>query len=78
MSQLSKLGGKKGYSYDNILWKLLGFIDRLLNGARLNRERRHPLEIRPGDAVCFLSILDGKAPTLLGLFVELKIPEEKK
>lgn len=53
MSQLSKLGGKKGYYYDNILWKLLGFIDRLLNGARLNRERRHPLEIRPGDAVCF-------------------------
>jgi hypothetical protein len=78
MSQLTKLGGKKGYYYDNILWKLLGFIDRLLGGTRLNRGRRHPLEIRPGDAVGFFSILDGKAPTLLGLFVEPKIAEEKK
>ena len=53
-SQLTELGGKKGYDYGNILWKRRAFIDRLLDGAGLNRGSRHPSEIKPGDAVDFL------------------------
>lgn len=74
--QLVKIGGDEGYYYGNFLWKLRGTFDRLLGGAGHKRGRRHPTEIRTGDALDFFRVMDINAPELLRLVVEMKIPGE--
>jgi hypothetical protein len=71
-----KIGGNRGYYYGNFLWKLRGTIDRILGGSGHKRGRRHPTEIRTGDALDFFRVMDVKAPVLLRLVVEMKIPGE--
>ena len=75
-NQLIKIGGEKGYFYGNSLWKLRGFIDRILGGAGLNRGRRDSFKLRSGDAVDFFRVINLKAPGLLRLVAEMKIPGE--
>jgi uncharacterized protein YbjT (DUF2867 family) len=71
-----KIGGQTGYYFADLLWKLRGEIDRLLGGIGLRRGRRHPTELRSGDAIDFFRVLDVKAPYLLRLLVEMKLPGE--
>jgi uncharacterized protein YbjT (DUF2867 family) len=75
-NQLIKIGGEKGYFYGSFLWKLRGIIDRIIGGVGLNRGRRHPEELREGDALDFFRVLNLKAPILLRLFAEMKLPGE--
>ncbi len=75
-NQLIRIGGEKGYFYGNFFWKLRGLIDRIFGGAGLNRGRRNPAELRPGDALDFFRVLNLKAPGLLRLVVEMKMPGE--
>lgn len=74
--RLITIGGEKGYFYGGPLWRLRGFIDRIIGGAGLNRGRRHPEELREGDALDFFRVLNLKAPVLLRLFAEMKLPGE--
>ena len=75
-NQLIKIGGEKGYFYGSFLWKLRGIIDRMIGGAGLNRGRRHPSDLREGDALDFFRVLNLRAPILLRLFAEMKLPGE--
>lgn len=75
-NQLVKIGGSRGYYYGNFLWKIRGAIDRMLGGAGHKRGRRHPTEIGTGDALDFFRVMDVKAPELLRLVVEMRIPGE--
>ena len=36
------IGGDRGWSYADLIWRIRGMIDRLLGGAGLRRGRRHP------------------------------------
>jgi uncharacterized protein YbjT (DUF2867 family) len=47
------LGGNRGWLIFNIAWRLRGMIDRLIGGVGFRRGRRHPDEVRVGDAVDF-------------------------
>ena len=47
------LGGDRGWLYANWLWRLRGIADRFVGGPGLRRGRRHPDELRIGDAVDF-------------------------
>jgi uncharacterized protein YbjT (DUF2867 family) len=48
-----RIGGSHGWVHANLLWKIRGFIDRVLGGVGLNRGRRDPNHLRVGDSVDF-------------------------
>jgi uncharacterized protein YbjT (DUF2867 family)/uncharacterized protein YndB with AHSA1/START domain len=73
---LVRIGGETGWYYGKTLWSLRGWIDRLLGGSGLRRGRRHPREIRPGDALDFFRVLEVEPPRRLLLLAEMKLPGE--
>jgi uncharacterized protein YbjT (DUF2867 family) len=70
-----RIGGDNGWYHGNFLWRLRGFIDRLVGGVGLRRGRRHPSEIGVGDALDFWRVLKVEAPGYL-LLAEMKVPGE--
>lgn len=71
------LGGQKGWPAMKWAWRLRGRIDRLIGGTGLRRGRRHPTELRPGDALDFWRVLvaDRERGRLM-LYAEMKLPGE--
>ena len=51
-------------------------IDRLFGGVGLRRGRRHPVELRIGDALDFWRVLDVSPKKRLLLLAEMKVPGE--
>ena len=68
------LGGKRGWLYYDILWRLRGLLDRLVGGVGFRRGRRHPDEVRVGDAVDFWRVEAVQPGQLLRLRAEMKVP----
>jgi uncharacterized protein YbjT (DUF2867 family) len=68
------LGGKRGWLYFNSVWQLRGIVDRLFGGVGLRRGRRHPSEVRVGDAVDFWRVEAVEPSRLLRLRSEMKDP----
>lgn len=73
---VARLGGDTGWYGADILWQARGLIDRLLGGPGLRRGRRHPEDIRAGDALDFWRVLAAEAPNRLSLLAEMKVPGE--
>ena len=73
---VSRIGGESGWYYANSLWRLRGFMDRILGGVGLRRGRRHPTQIGVGDALDFWRVLKVEPPHHLLLVAEMKIPGE--
>ena len=73
---ITRIGGHTGYYYANGLWWLRGLIDRLFGGVGLRRGRRHPVELRIGDALDFWRVLDVSPKKRLLLLAEMKVPGE--
>lgn len=76
LDRIFSIGGDEGW-FGQHLWKLRGVMDQFAGGPGLRRGRRHPTELRDGDAVDFWRVLyanreDGK----LILFAEMKLPGE--
>jgi uncharacterized protein YbjT (DUF2867 family) len=71
------IGGENGWYYANWLWKIRGFLDKLVGGVGLRRGRTNDNQINPGDALDFWRVLyaDGEKKRLL-LFAEMKLPGE--
>jgi hypothetical protein len=71
------LGGETGWYYADWIWRIRGFIDRLVGGVGLRRGRTHPWQIHSGDALDFWRVLiaDRGSRRLL-LFAEMKVPGE--
>lgn len=71
------LGGNRGWLTMNWAWKLRGRIDKLVGGIGLRRGRKHPTELKAGDALDFWRVLlaDAKNHRLL-LYAEMKLPGE--
>ncbi len=74
--RIARIGGEAGWYFGNPLWILRGWLDRLAGGAGLNRGRRHPREIRTGDALDFWRVLEVDEPRRLLLLSEMKTPGE--
>jgi hypothetical protein len=70
------LGGKRGWPYAGWAWSIRGIIDRLFGGAGLRRGRRHPDELRVGDALDFWRVEAVEPDHLLRLHAEMKVPGE--
>ena len=72
--EFTSLGGERGWLYMDWAWRLRGNVDRILGGVGLRRGRRHPTDIRVGDAVDFWRVEAVEYPTLIRLRAEMKVP----
>ena len=70
----ARLGGATGWLCMNWASQIRGAIDRLLGGVGLRRGRRHPQEVRVGDAVDFWRVEAVEPDRLLRRRAEMKVP----
>ena len=71
---IERIGGEVGWDSAGWLWWIRGFIDRLVGGAGLRRGRRNPEALAVGDAVDFWRVEERRAPALLRLRAEMRMP----
>ncbi|MBX9671259.1 MAG: SDR family oxidoreductase [Candidatus Obscuribacterales bacterium] len=69
-----RLGGRTGWYYGNWLWRLRGWMDRLIGGVGMSRGRRHEDNLRPGDALDFWRVAALEPAKRLSLVAEMKLP----
>ncbi len=70
----ASLGGRRGWPPYPWLWQVRGALDRLVGGVGLRRGRRHPEELRRGEALDFWRVEAVEPPRLLRLRAEMKLP----
>ena len=68
------IGAARGWYFANWAWSLRGMLDRLLGGAGLRRGRRHPDELRVGDALDFWRVEAVEDGQTVRLRSEMKVP----
>ena len=73
---LKRIGGDTGWYFGDLLWQLRGAIDRWIGGVGLRRGRRHPTDLRVGDALDFWRVLEIEPGRRLLLVAEMKLPGE--
>lgn len=72
----ARIGGDAGYYAFDWAWKLRGLVDRLVGGVGLRRGRRHPTDLRPGEALDFWRVALVERGRRLQLAAEMKLPGE--
>ena len=71
---IRRIGGLQGwYAYDG-LWRLRGALDLLIGGVGMRRGRRHPDQLRVGDALDFWRVEAYEPGYRLRLLAEMKLP----
>ncbi|XMO85539.1 SDR family oxidoreductase [Algibacter sp. AS12] len=77
VNKIWAIGGKTGWYYGTVLWRLRGYIDKLFGGIGLRRGRTSPTELDAGDALDFWRVIfaDKKQQKLL-LYAEMRLPGE--
>ncbi len=70
----SGIGGERGWPSHNWLWSIRGWLDRLVGGVGMRRGRRHPDQLRVGDALDFWRVEAVEPSHLLVLRAEMKLP----
>jgi uncharacterized protein YbjT (DUF2867 family) len=68
------IGGDRGWFYADWLWRVRGLLDRLVGGVGIRRGRRHPDELRVGDALDFWRVESLEDGRLVRLRAEMKVP----
>ena len=71
---VASIGGARGWYYQGWLWRLRGLLDRLVGGVGMRRGRRHPLNVRVGDAIDFWRVVGVEPGRRLVLVAEMKLP----
>lgn len=71
---VSGIGGGRGWYVANPLWTMRGWLDKIIGGVGMRRGRRHPDELRIGDALDFFRVEAYEQPSLLRLRAEMKVP----
>lgn len=71
---IRRIGGRTGWYYGKVLWKIRGWLDLLVGGVGLRRGRRDPEWIRVGDALDFWRVEACEPDRLLRLAAEMKLP----
>ncbi|NTW23333.1 MAG: SDR family oxidoreductase [Lentimicrobium sp.] len=77
ISNVWSVGGEKGWYYANSLWKIRGYMDKMVGGTGLRRGRTNEADINAGDALDFWRVLlADRARGRLLLYAEMKLPGE--
>lgn len=71
---VAAIGGRHGYLYADAAWSLRGAVDRLVGGVGLRRGRRHPNDVRCGEALDFWRVEEVRPGRLLRLRAEMRVP----
>lgn len=71
---VSGIGGDRGWYVTDWLWGIRGTIDGLIGGVGMRRGRRHPDDLREGDALDFWRVEVTDAPRVLRLRAEMRLP----
>lgn len=76
-NKIWSIGGKNGWYAYNFLWKIRGYMDKIVGGVGLRRGRTNQNKIEVGDALDFWRVLycDREQGRLL-LFAEMRLPGE--
>jgi uncharacterized protein YbjT (DUF2867 family) len=70
-----KIGGSTGWYYATWLWRIRGFLDRMVGGVGLRRGRTEDDELSPGDALDFWRVMyASRDEKRLLLYAEMKLP----
>jgi uncharacterized protein YbjT (DUF2867 family) len=72
--QVAALGGENGWPFAHWLWRLRGWLDRLVGGVGMRRGRRHPRQVRVGDALDYWRVVAVAPPERLTLVAEMRMP----
>lgn len=70
----ARIGGDNGYYVLGWAWRVRGAIDRLIGGPGLRRGRRHPIDLRSGEALDFWRVTKVEPGQELVLEAEMKVP----
>ena len=70
------IGGERGWYALDWAWRLRGVADKLVGGVGMRRGRRHPDDLRTGDALDFWRVEVADAPHEVRLRAEMKLPGE--
>jgi len=77
LDNIWSIGGNRGWYYANFLWKLRGYLDKLIGGVGLRRGRTNKNIISAGDALDFWRVIVAdKVNKRLLLYAEMKLPGE--
>jgi uncharacterized protein YbjT (DUF2867 family) len=68
------IGGENGWFRYDWLWRLRGFMDRILGGHGLHRGRRDPHKLRVGDSLDFWKVVDVQEGKRILLLNQMKVP----
>jgi hypothetical protein len=71
---VSGVGGARGWYVHDWLWSIRGTVDVLIGGVGMRRGRRHPDDLRVGDALDFWRVEAAEPPALLRLRAEMRLP----
>jgi uncharacterized protein YbjT (DUF2867 family) len=73
-AEIERLGGTVGWPFANRLWRLRGWMDRIVGGPGMRLGRRDPQRVRVGDAVDYWRVEALRRPGLIRLRAEMKVP----
>lgn len=77
LNKIWSIGGATGWYYGTFLWRIRGYIDKLVGGIGLRRGRTNPNELHAGDALDFWRVIFAdKAKKKLLLYAEMRLPGE--
>ena len=71
-----RVGGGHGWYTADWLWKIRGWMDRMVGGPGLRRGRRDPEEVGYGEALDFWRVVGYERDRRLALRAEMKLPGE--
>ncbi len=75
---VTRIGGGNGWYAADLLWRIRGWIDRLVGGPGLRRGRRASERLGFGDALDFWRVTGIEAERRLELRAEMKLPGEAR
>lgn len=73
-ARVQRIGGATGWYTSGWAWWIRGLADKLIGGPGMRRGRRHPTELRVGDAVDFFRVDALEPGRLLRLRAEMLLP----
>lgn len=71
---LESVGGRNGWFYANALWRIRGWLDRLIGGIGMSHGRSRLIGMQEGDRIDFWRVERVEAPSDVLLQAEMKLP----
>ncbi len=73
-SVVAAIGGRNGWFYGNLLWRMRGLLDGLIGGIGMSRGRSRAQELQAGDVIDFWRVERVEVGRSVLLRAEMKVP----